>query len=63
MKQCDRAIDAFARAKASALFPDATTVLFQAVTYRDCAGDVRRAKELFDEYETVKKKEETPIAP
>lgn len=60
-KKCTEALAAFNAAKKSSIVPDKTIINYTAVTYRDCAGDEARARELFDEYAKESEKNQTPL--
>ncbi len=60
-KHCNEAIDAFAKARAASIILAKELPLYEAVTYRDCTNDQVKAKDLFDEYEKLRQKEEIPL--
>ncbi|MBI2404707.1 DUF2723 domain-containing protein [Candidatus Gottesmanbacteria bacterium] len=59
--RCEEALENFAKAREASLVVDKNVSLYEGITYRDCAGDTTRAKTLLDEYEKLRKKEETPL--
>lgn len=62
LKDCASALAHFSAAKTVDLAKtNAKLFLYEAVTTRDCAGDAAKAKTLFDQYESLKKEEETPL--
>lgn len=60
-KDCPAALTAFAAAKKANIVPDNTIIKYEAMTYRDCVGDVKRAQELFDQYGKENEKNQTPL--
>ena len=60
-KNCEAALAAFVSARQASITPDPSLLLYEGVTYRDCVGDVTRAKELLDAYESERKQAETPL--
>lgn len=62
LKDCASALAHFATAKAVDLASiNAKFYLYEGVTTRDCVGDAEKAKTLLDQYELLKKQEETPL--
>ena len=58
---CDEAINAFAKAREASLVPDTTLTFYEGVTYRDCAKNIQKAKELLDRYEELQKTRDIPL--
>ena len=62
LKDCASALAHFATAKTVDLAStNAKFYLYEGVTTRDCVGDAEKAKTLLDQYELLKKQEETPL--
>lgn len=62
LKDCTSALSHFAAAKTADLArSNAKFSLYEGITMRDCVGDADRATSLLDEYERLKKQEETPL--
>ncbi len=61
MGACNEALDAFQKAREASIVPSAMLTRYEAEVYRDCVGDQRRARELFDAYEQAVTREETPL--
>lgn len=61
--ECESALSAFELARKHALNIPKELVEYEAITYRDCVGDPARAEEKFEEYERLKRGEETPLTP
>ncbi|MBI5448723.1 DUF2723 domain-containing protein [Candidatus Gottesmanbacteria bacterium] len=62
LKDCSSALDHFRSARETDLARvQPTLYLYEGITMRDCVGDAGRAKHLLQEYEDLKKKEETPL--
>lgn len=58
---CDEAITAFAKARAASLVPDTTLTFYEGVTYRDCAKNIQKSKELLDRYEELQNTRDIPL--
>jgi hypothetical protein len=59
--ECNEALDSFGRSRELSLSPNPELLKYEAITYRDCVGDALKAKELEDEYNALKKKDEQPL--
>lgn len=60
-KDCVLALSDFARAKQASIVPDRYLTFYEGITYRDCAGDEARARELLEHFERLQKEAETPL--
>lgn len=61
LKHCDGALGYFQKAKTASPTSDKMISFYEGLTWRDCAGDAERAQQFFDEYEKLRKLEETPL--
>lgn len=61
MKDCSGALASFEQAKRKSFVASPSHLRLESVTYGECLGDAVRARELFSEYERLKKASEQPL--
>lgn len=60
-KNCEKALVAYDHAKQPEYPPNAALTYYEALTYRDCVGDQKRANELFSQYDASTRQAEQPL--
>jgi tetratricopeptide (TPR) repeat protein len=60
-KNCEKALIAYDHAKQPEYPPNAALTYYEALTYRDCVGDQKRATELFSQYDASTRQTEQPL--
>lgn len=61
LKQCKNALTDFELAKQTAFTPNNDIIQYEALDWRDCFDDPSRAKPLFDQYQRLQQKNQTPL--
>lgn len=61
VSRCADALEALNKAKEASYVPKPELTLYESLTYRDCIKDQAKADELFDVYEKLQLKTETPL--
>ncbi len=61
LKECGSALVDFETSQNIAYSPNKQIFLYEAMTYRDCVGDLKRAQQLFDRYSSEQVDTQTPL--